>query len=76
MKKGKKRKGDLVWFVGKSQSGKIFYVADYDNANNTVMWTVNKKDGLSFKTELTVWHFIYKHLHSRTDIILVHAPYD
>jgi 5,10-methylene-tetrahydrofolate dehydrogenase/methenyl tetrahydrofolate cyclohydrolase len=64
----------LVWFVGKQQSGKTFYVADYDDDNNTIMWAAHKKDAISFKTEKAVHRFIHSHLHDRTDIILVQAP--
>jgi len=73
-KRGKRNMKGLVWFVGKRQNGKTFFVADYDDDNNTVMWSGNKEDGLSFKTEQSVHRFIHKHLHNRTDIILVQAP--
>jgi len=66
--------GTLVWFIGKRQNCKTFYIADYDDDNNTIMWTVNKKDGISFKTERAVHRFIHKHLNDRTDIFLIHAP--
>lgn len=65
---------ELVWFVGKRQNGKTFFVADYDDDNNAVMWSGRKEDSISFKTERAVHRFIQKHLHNRTDIILVQAP--
>jgi hypothetical protein len=65
--------GSLVWFIGKRQNCKTFYVADYDD-NNTIMWTADKKDGISFKTERAVHRFIHKNLNDRTDIFLIHAP--
>ena len=74
-KKGKKNmRNGLVWFIGKRQNGKTFYIADYDDNNNQVMWTGSKGDGISFKTERAVHRFIHKHLHDRTDIILIQAP--
>lgn len=75
IKRNKITTSDLVWFIGKQQCGKIFYVADYDDDNNAVMWSRNKKDSISFKTERAVQRFIRKHLHARTDIILVQAPH-
>ena len=73
-KMGKKKMDGLVWFIGKQQNGKIFYVSDYDDANNTIMWAGNKEDSISFKTERAVQRFIHKHLHDRIDIILIQAP--
>jgi len=64
----------LVWYVGKLQSGKTFYVADYDDDNNTVMWAKGNEVSISFKTARAVHRFIQAHLHNRTDIILVQAP--
>jgi len=72
--RGKKSMTGLVWFIGKWQNGKTFYIADYDDDNNVVMWSGKKSDGLSFKTEKAVQRFIHKHLHDRTDIVLVIAP--
>jgi len=63
----------LVWFIGKWKNGKTFYIADYDDDNNVVMWSRNKKDGLSFKTEAGIQKFISKHLHDRKDIMLIHS---
>jgi len=63
----------FIWFVGKQQNGKMFYVADYDDHNNTIMWSAVKEDCLSFQTELAVHNFVHKHLHNRTDIILVQS---
>ena len=73
-KMGKKSMNSLVWFIGKQNNGKTFYVADYDDDNNTVMWTGKRGDSISFKTERAVQRFIHKHLHDRIDIILIHAP--
>jgi hypothetical protein len=73
-KRGKRGMDDLAWYIGKHQSGKTFYVADYDDDNNTIMWAGSKKDSISFKTERAVHRFIQTHLHNRTDIILVQAP--
>jgi len=66
-----KKSGSLVWFIGKRKNSKIFYVADYDDVNNTITWTKNKKSAISFKSERTLNVFILKHLHNRTDIMLV-----
>ncbi len=71
-KLGKKNMDGLVWFIGLHQNGKTFYVTDYDDDNNTIMWA-SKKDGITFKTEKSVKIFIHKHLHDRNDIFLVHA---
>lgn len=70
----KKSSNVLVWFIEKQKNSKIFYVADYDDVNNAIMWTKNKKYAISFKSKQTLNIFIRKHLHNRTDIILVQAP--
>jgi len=70
----KKSMNGLVWFVGLHQNEKTFYVADYDDENNTVMWSEKRANGISFKAERAVHRFIHKHLHDRTDIFLVQAP--
>lgn len=70
---GKKNMNGLVWFIGLHKNGKIFYVTDYDDDNNTIMWA-SKKDGITFTTEKSVQKFIHKHLHDRNDIFLIQAP--
>ncbi len=70
---GRKSMDGMVWFIGLQQSGKTFYVTDYDDDNNTVLWTSKKEDGISFKTDRSVHRFIHKHLHDRTDIFLIHT---
>ncbi len=70
---GKKTMDGFIWLVGKQQNSKMFYVADYDDDNNTIMWSAIKEDCIYFKTELAVHDFVHKHLNSRTDIILVQS---
>lgn len=71
---GKKNMDGMVWFIGLHQNGKTFYVTDYDDDNNAILWTLKKEDGISFKGERSVHRFIHKHLHDRTDIFLIQAP--
>lgn len=73
-KVGKKNMDGFVWFIGLRQNRKTFYVSDYDDDNNTVIWACNKADGIIFKTERAVHRFIHKHLHGRTDVFLIQAP--
>ncbi len=71
---GKINMEGLVWFVGIKQNGITFFVADYDDDNNTVLWSGNKENGISFKTERAVHRFIHMHLNDRADIFLIQAP--
>jgi len=73
---GRKNMDGLVWFIGIQQNGSTFFVADYDNDDDkhVVMWSGQKVDGISFKTERAVHRFIQKHLNNRKDVFLIHAP--
>jgi len=71
---GKRKGNEMVWFIGLEKNKKTFYVTDYDDDNNTIMWSGKKSDGISFKTERGLHRFIQKHLNSRTDIFLIQAP--
>lgn len=75
-RKGKNNMDDMVWYIGLNKNRKTFYVTDYDDDNNAVLWSRKKEDCISFKTERGVHRFIHKHLHNRTDIFLVHSPSD
>jgi len=68
---GKRNMTGLVWFIGKWQNGKTFFIADYDDDNNVIMWSSKKGDGISFKTEKSVQRFVEKHLGNRKDILLI-----
>lgn len=69
-----KRMSGMVWFIAINQNGKTFYISDYDDDNNAVLWSSKKEDGITFKTDRGVQRFVQKHLHGRTDIFLVHTP--
>ncbi len=71
---GKQKMNGMVWFIGLEKNKKTFYVTDYDDDNNTIMWSGNKGDGISFKTERGLHRFIQNHLNNRTDIFLIQAP--
>ncbi len=71
---GRKTMNGYVWFIGKQQNGNTFYIADYNDDNNTAMWTKKKKNSMSFKTERGVRRFIHKHLRDRNNIVLIQAP--
>lgn len=73
---GKKSMDDMIWFIGLRRNRKTFYVADYDDDNNSVMWSEKKENGISFKSEQAIHRFIHRHLNNRSDIFLIHAPSD
>lgn len=60
-----------VWFIGKRQSGHIYYLADFDDGSLTALWSKYKKDGMFFENEGKVHEFISTHLNNRTDIMLI-----
>ncbi len=61
------------WFIGKNINQKTFYVAEHDSAENTTLWTPERRDAISFHNERAANKYIIRYLHSRTDVILVNV---
>ena len=61
------------WFIANTQSGVIFYLADFDEDNNIAKWSRHKCDGMSFRTENGVLQYLSTYLNSRSDVHLVHS---
>ena len=65
--------GTAFWFIGLLKNDKLYYVADVDNDNGTVLWCDSRSQALKFRTEIAVSNYVDKALHARTDIHLIHS---
>ena len=61
------------WFIGKNINQKTFYVAEHDSAENTTLWTPERRDAISFHNERAANKYIKRYLHNRSDVILVNV---
>jgi len=64
----------LWWFVALLKNDKLYYVADTDSEEGTVMWCPDRSDAVKFVSEKAVGEFVIKVMRGRTDIHLVNAP--
>ena len=62
-----------TWYICKQQSGIMYYLADFDDDNNTAMWCRRKDNAQTFKTEIGVYQYVSTYLGSRTDITLLES---
>lgn len=60
-----------IWFIGKRQSGFLYYLAEFDDNTSTAMWSKHQLDAIPFKTEVGIHQFISSYLNNRTDLVLV-----
>ena len=67
----KRKKRNERWLMAKTQGKTIFYLADFDDENNTAMWCRDITDGMSFRTEHGVLQYLSTYLNSRSDVRLV-----
>ena len=69
----RRKKRNERWFIAKTQSNVIFYLSDFDDDNNTALWSRNMSDGMSFRTESGVLQYLSTYLNSRSDVHLILA---
>lgn len=68
-----KEKSKKVWYIAKCQSGRTYYLSDFDKNQRAALWSVFVKNGLVFRTNQGVNQYIAAYLNNRTDIHLVHT---
>lgn len=59
------------WYIANTQSGTMFYLSDFDDDNNTALWSRNQCDGMTFRTENGVLQYLSTYLNSRADVHIV-----
>lgn len=62
------------WYVGLLKNDKVYYVADTDTVEGTVMWCADRKDAVKFLSEQAIGEFVTKVMHGRTDVHLINTP--
>lgn len=61
------------WYVGLLKNDKVYYVADIDSVEGTVMWCSDREDAVKFLSEQAIGEFVTKAMNARTDVHLVHT---
>lgn len=65
--------GTAYWFIGLLKNDKLYYVADVDIENTTVLWCDCRPSALKFRTEAAVSNYVEKALGARSDVHLIHS---
>ncbi len=65
--------GTAYWFIGLLKNDKLYYVADVDLDEGTVLWCDSRPSALKFRTEAAVSNYVEKALSGRTDVHLIHS---
>jgi len=65
--------GTAYWFIGLMKNDKLYYVADTDIAEGTVMWCDVRSAALKFRTETAISNYVKQAMGGRTDVHLIHS---
>ena len=59
------------WYVGLMANDTVYYVADTDAKEGTVMWCKDRTQAMKFATRRSVGAFVERVMNGRSDIHLV-----
>ncbi len=65
--------GTSYWFIGLLKNDNLYYVADTNIDEGTVLWCDVRSSALKFRTEAAISNYVKQAMNSRTDVHLIHS---